>query len=100
MVTQVEADSLLVEWQYFMLQLSSFQTNQTVRKCILLFLLYILTGDFFTRSASGMTARLTTKSNNCFSSSARQWRKSDVFQTDRFGYSLSDLDFFPILSTK
>ena len=45
MVTQVEADSLLVEWQYFMLQLSSFQTNQTVRKCILLFLLYILTGD-------------------------------------------------------
>lgn len=65
MVTQVEADSLLVEWQYFMLQLSSFQTNQTVRKCILLFLLYILTGDF-TRSASGMTARLTTKSNNCF----------------------------------
>ena len=47
MVTQVEADSLLVEWQYFMLQLSSFQTNQTVRKCILLFLLYILTGDFY-----------------------------------------------------
>ena len=31
MVTQVEADSLLVESQYFMLQLSSFQTNQTGR---------------------------------------------------------------------
>ncbi len=48
MVTQVEADSLLVEWQYFMLQLSSFQTNQTVRKCIFVVpSLYILTGDFY-----------------------------------------------------
>ena len=46
MVTQVEADSLLVEWQYFMLQLSSFQTNQTVRKCILLFLMKNLLNIF------------------------------------------------------
>ena len=38
MVTQVEADSLFAEWQYFMLQLSSLQANQTIRKCILLFL--------------------------------------------------------------
>ena len=46
MVTQAEADSLFAEWQYFMLQLSSLQTNQTIGKCILLFLMKNLLNIF------------------------------------------------------
>ena len=47
---------------------------------------FIFLRTIFTRSARGITARLTTKSNSCFSSSARALAESYVFQSDCIGY--------------
>lgn len=99
MVTQAEADSLFAEWQYFMLQLSSLQTNQTIGKCILLFFFYILTSNFYQiGQRHDGTAHDKVEQLLFFFGAAMA--ESDVFQTDRFGYGLSDFDLFPDTSTK
>ena len=54
----------------------------------------------FSRSVSGITARLTTKSNFPFSSSARAWRKVTFFSPMLLAISEATRTFFPMLSTR
>lgn len=54
----------------------------------------------FSRSVSGITARLTTKSNFPFSSSARAWRKVTFFSPILLAISEATRTFFPMLSTR
>ena len=50
------------------------------------------------KSAKGITARLTTKSNVRFSSSARAWRNVTFFSPIAFATSVATRTFLPILS--
>ena len=49
---------------------------------------------------TGITARLTTKSKSCFSSSPRQWRKDTFSSPIASATACPTLIFFPILSTR
>lgn len=73
-VAQAMNDRFMFERHCFMLQFTAFETDKSVGQCILLFRRDILL-IILIKSAKGITARLTTKSNVRFSSSARAWRK-------------------------
>ena len=61
---------------------------------------FIFLRTIFTRSARGITARLTTKSKSCFSSSPRQWRKDTFSSPIASATACPTLIFFPMLSTR
>ena len=64
-VAQTLNHSFVLERHCLMFQLTAFETDQPVGQCVLLFMRNILL-IILIRSARGITARLTTKSNSCF----------------------------------
>lgn len=99
MLPQFDNDRLLLVSMYLMLEFASFQANQSVGKCVLLFLFYV-----FTRNFDQIAQRHNGPADNevelLFFFFGTAMAESYVFQTDSFRYRLSDLDLFPMLSTR
>lgn len=91
-VAQAMNDRFMFERHCFMLQFTAFETDKSVGQCILLFRRDILL-IILIKSAKGITARLTTKSNVRFSSSARAWRKVTFFSPMAFATSVATRTF-------
>lgn len=96
---QVMHTCLMLKRHRLVFQFASFQADKSVGESILLFGRDVFR-IIFIRSARGITARLTTKSNVCFSSSARAWRKVTFLSPMALATSVATRTFLPMLSTR
>ena len=78
---------------YFVLQLTAFQTYQSVGQCVLLFFLYIFAG-YFDQVSQWHDCPADNKIEKLFFLFCPAVTECYVLQTDSFRHGLSDLDLF------
>lgn len=96
---QVMHTCLMLKRHRLVFQFASFQADKSVGESILLFGRDVLPDNLY-QVGKGITARLTTKSNVCFSSSSRAWRKVTFLSPMALATSVATRTFLPMLSTR